>query len=458
MSVNVHKITARQVRAIADGSSTAVDLELLLASQRSKCRALLALVARMATAARHPEALHTEAAWRLLTQVQRLAPGPVEGLLSYPAVAAWATETVLGLSSRSTAGPSPGQLALVAAAAAIRAGVPCAIDLPPSASIGATLNLPSLGSLVLPNQLTGEAISLRCLGRTTEIAGRRAKVDLPVQLDASAPGWQPVSTVIAGEGALRISLLLDDVGPYRVRAGNVELDRLTGPERDAWRRRLAGGWRLLAADHRKAAEDIRLLISAITPLSRAAGASQSITSRRAFGVVGLSLPEDDITMALTLSHEVQHAKLAALMDLLPLVTEPAPELHYAPWRADPRPLANLLQGMYAHLAVARFWRRHREMAREPAEVHYSHAEYARWRKACTQVAETLYMQPQLTRFGVIFVDGMTSVLHSWRHDYVPADAQNKAERTVSNHRRKWICSAVENPKQMLRSAGGGAET
>lgn len=443
MPLSVYKITAQQLQAIADGSSTADDRDILLSSQRSKCLTMLALVARMATAARHPEAAHAAEGWRLLTRVQRLVPGAVEGLLSYPAIGAWATAAVLGLGSRSAPGASPGRLALVAAAAAIRGGLPCVIELPPSACAGAVLNLPSLGSLLLPSQFQDEAVILRCLGVRTEIAGRHAKVPLPVRLDADAPNWHPVSTVTAGEGGTRIQLLLDDVDPYRLIGMDLQLERLTAAGRDAWERRLVGGWRLLTRDHRQTAEDVRALTSAITPLCGVGGTLQSITSRRAFGAVALSLPADDVAMALTLSHEVQHAKLSALMDLVPMVTEPAPELYYAPWRADPRPLASLIQGMYAHLEVARFWRRHREVTREPAEMHYAHVEYARWRKACSQVAEVLCGQPRLTRCGVIFVAGMTNVLRGWSRDYVPAEAQADADQAVSNHRMQWIYASSE---------------
>ncbi len=440
MPLSVHKITARQLQAIADGSSTATDLDILLASQRSKCLAMLALIARMATAARHPQAALAAEGWQLLTRVQRQAPNVVEDLLCYPALGTWATETVLGLNSRSVTGAPPGRLALFAAAAAIRSGLPCVIELPPSFCSETTLNLPTLGNVLLPGELRDETVVVRSLGATTEIAGRCAKVTLPARLDVGAPGWHPVSMVSAGEGETRIRLVLDDVDPYRFAGFDVPLERLTAPRQRDWRRRIAGGWRLLVRHHQKTAAEVRYLISAVTPLMGAGDAMRSITSRHSFGTVALSLPKDDVAMALTLSHEVQHAKLSALMDLLPMVTEPTTALYYAPWRPDPRPLASLLQGMYAHLEVARFWRRHREVTREPAEMHYANIEYARWRKACAQVAEVLCAQPQLTRSGSLFVAGMTNVLRSWRHDYVPTEAQAEADRAISIHRR-WSAPA-----------------
>jgi HEXXH motif-containing protein len=190
-------------------------------------------------------------------------------------------------------------------------------------------------------------------------------------------------------------------------------------------------------------------------MTRVDGDIRSITTRQVFGSIGLSLPDDDVTMALTLSHEVQHAKLAALMDLLPMVTEPAPDLYYAPWRSDPRPLASLLQGMYAHLGVARFWKRHREVTLEPDDVHHAHVEFARWRNACSQVAKVVSGRPELTRCGSAFVDGMVRVLREWRDEYVPPEAQAQADDAISEHRRQWDMHRRGSSGTSPRARDGG---
>jgi uncharacterized protein len=444
MALTVHTLTARQVRAIADGSGTAADLDILVAGQRSKYLAMLALAVRMATQTRHPDALAAVAGWRLLARVQRLAPQVVEDLLRYPAVGAWATMSVLALKSTSPGDAQPGRLALIAAAAAIRGRVPCTIALPPSVSADATLHLPSLGSVTLPVQLRGEASVLRHHGETTEIAGERTKVVLPRQLEADAPNWRALAAVTVGSGGMTRRLVIDDADPYRLAGYDGQLGRLTAGQRDQWQQRISGGWRLLAADHQRTAADVLSLIGTVTPLSGAGGTMRSITTRHVFGTVGMSLPEDDVAMALTLSHEIQHAKLAALMDLLPLVAEPAPGLYYAPWRPDPRPLPSLLQGMYAHLGVARFWRRHREVALRPDEVHHAYVEFARWRGACAQVAKVISARPELTMCGWAFAEGMMQVLHGWRHEYVPPEAQAQADHAITEHRMRWEKGAARD--------------
>jgi uncharacterized protein len=437
MTLSVHSVTARQVRAIASGSSTAADLDVLLTGQRSKSLAMLALVTRLAEQARHPEAAATAAGWRLLTQVQQHAPRAVEELLRYPAVGAWATLSILALDSPAPDSAGPGRLALVAAAAAIRGGVPCTIDLPPFAGADATFHLPFLGSVILPAEFRGKAAILRHDGERTEITVGQAGFALPRRLDADTLNWRALTTVTAGSVRAPLRLVIDDADPYRLPGQYGQLGRLAASERDEWRRRISGGWQLLARNHQRTATDVLRLIGSVTPLSGVDGAIRSVTTRHVFGSIALSLPSDDVTMAVILSHEVQHAKLSALMDLVPLAADPASGLFYAPWRPDPRPLASLLQGVYAHMGVARFWQRHRNVTLEPIEIHRAHVEFARWRSSCLQVARLIGARPELTRCGVVFVDGMLSILRQWRHEYVPLEAQEEADQATGEHRRKW---------------------
>lgn len=437
MRLSVHTVTAPQVQALAAGTSAAAVLDILRVSQRSKCLIMLALVARMAAEVRHPEAHAAIAGWRLLQQVQRRAPGAVEDLLRYPAVGGWAADCMLAFESRSHPGMSPGRLALVAAAAAIRGGVPCVVELPPSACAGAAIHLPSLGSVTVPGQLRGDPMVLRHSQSGTELAGPRASVALPRNLEDDDSCWRALQRVTVGSGPTRLRLVIDDADPYRLVGYGAPPELLTARMREEWRRRLSGGWHILAHDHQRTAAEVVSMVSGVVPLSSTSGAMSSVTTRHAFGSIGLSLPADDVSMALTLSHEVQHAKLAALMDLLPMVTEPVPDLFYAPWRPDPRPLAGLLQGIYAHLGVARFWRRHREVTLDPAEVLHAQVEFARWRIACTQVVNVITARPELTRCGYVFVDGMAHVLRGWQQDYVPPDAQAQADHAVRVHREQW---------------------
>ena len=54
---------------------------------------------------------------------------------------------------------------------------------------------------------------------------------------------------------------------------------------------------------------------------------------------------DAPALAAALVHEVQHSKLNAVIDIVPLVRPGVGHRrYYAPWRDDPRPPAGLLQG------------------------------------------------------------------------------------------------------------------
>jgi HEXXH motif-containing protein len=446
MVLSAHAITARQVRALAEGTSTPDTLGVLVAGQRSKCLAMLALTVRAATEARHPEAETATLGWGLLMRVQQHAPQAVEELLRYPGVGAWATTSVLALGSAASDSAFPGRLALIAAAAAIRGGVSCAIELPPSVHEGQALYLPSLGTVMLPRSLRGKTAVLRHQPPVTEIVGEWATVALPQDLETSTAEWHALETVTVGADGTLLRLVIDDADPDRLPGYDGPLDRLTAAQRDEWRQRISGGWQLLSCHHPRTATEVLSLIGTVVPMRGARGVTRSITTRHVFGSVGLSLPGDDVTAALTLSHEVQHAKLAALMDLLPVVAGPESRLYYAPWRPDPRPLASLLQGMYAHLGVARFWRRHREVMHKPSEVHHAYVEFARWQNACIQVAKVVSARPELTRCGTVFVDGVIRVLRGWRHEYIPPAAQAQADQASSAHRRKWEIDigALEN--------------
>jgi HEXXH motif-containing protein len=446
MDLSAHTMTAPQVRALAEGTSTPAALGVLVAGQRSKCLAMLALTVRAATEARHPEAEVAALGWRLLTRVQQHAPQAVEELLRYPAVGAWATTSVLALGSAVGNSASPGRRALVAAAAAIRGDVACTIEVPPSGYEGRFLHLPSLGSAVLPRPAYGKTVILRHQPPVTEIVGDHATVSLPRDLDISTPEWRALEAVTIGANRTPLRLVIDDADPCRLPGYEGPLDRLTAGQRDEWRRRISGGWQMLSRHHPQTATEVLSLIGTVVPLRGARDVTRSITTRHVFGSVGLSLPGDDVAMALTLAHEVQHAKLAALMDLLPLIAGPESGRYYAPWRPDPRPLASLLQGMYAHLGVARFWRRHREVMHKPSEVHHAYVEFARWQNACIQVAKVVSARPELTRCGTVFVDGVIRVLRGWRHEYIPPAAQAQADQASSAHRRKWEIDigALEN--------------
>ncbi len=235
----------------------------------------------------------------------------------------------------------------------------------------------------------------------------------------------------AEHAGLVLDLMLDHETPFLHRY-RYEVDRR--PDARAWRRRLARAWRVLAEGHRAQAADMAAVVRTLVPLAPVPGLNLvSVTSPAAFGAVAMSLPADGVTLAETLVHEFQHVKLGALLDLLPLVDADAGERYYAPWRDDPRPLPGLLQGAYAYLGVAGFWRTQRFAVPDLS----GHVEFARRRAEAFETTSTLLDSGRLTPEGTAFVTRMRRRLEEALADEVPDEALARAAELSAEHRRRW---------------------
>jgi HEXXH motif-containing protein len=375
-----HSLSGAEFAALARGGGGVGAVRALVASRRSRTLLLLRFVVGADDSARE--------AFEVLTAAQRVAPDAVRRVLDHPAVSAWATRTAVALSRGGRARPA--ELAHVAAAAALRAGLDVALEFPAADGF----SLPSLGIVDRP------------------VSGR-VGVDRLV--------WRPTPEIAVGDGVV------------------FQVDRWTGvpealqvePRVDLgrWRERITAGWELLARRHSAVAREFAAAVTVLTPLRSAAGGTSSATLADAFGCVFLSLGPDARSVAVTLAHELQHTKLVALMDLFPLLRPDPGERFYAPWRDDPRPLAGLLHGTYAHLGVAGFWRRERD--HEPS----GHVEFARWRAAALDATATMLGSGRLTATGREFVTGMAEVLAGWAAEPVPAAALERARALADEHRR-----------------------
>ena len=104
----------------------------------------------------------------------------------------------------------------------------------------------------------------------------------------------------------------------------------------------------------------------------------SATSPAAYGAIATSWPPDQVTLAETLVHEFQHVKLCGLLDMVPLAASGEQRV-YAPWRQDPRPAGGLLQGVYAHLGIVRFWQAQQHAEADPDGLLRAQVHFARWR-------------------------------------------------------------------------------
>lgn len=433
MSMEGHALPRDQFIALAAGGGGAEAIRSLVAAEHSRHVTLLRGVRKQAQLAGHPGDRLALAGYELLVQVQRANPGAAEAVIRYPSFAVWALRTLRG--DQSVPGTRPGGLALVAAAAAIRAGIAAEIAVP---VIGGKVVLPSLG---VAEAGGSEAIVATGPGEVRSGAGC-------VPLRPGTPGWQELRPVQAGS----LGVLIDDVDPYRMLATDGEpTGRLTSSEVADVEAYLRGAWEVL--DPASAAE-IAAIVQVIVPYQAPSGGLVSTSSPEAFGTIAMSRPPDRYTCAEILVHETAHLKLCALLELVRLTGPDNGQLYYAPWRDDPRPAAPLLQGAYAFMAVGGFWRRQRHAAVEHDVRQRADAEFAWSRESAAGAVDALLASGQLTPEGQDFVTEMARVLEGWQAEPVPADALAVAQRKASQHRDQWDASNGPDPAMTAAAAAG----
>jgi HEXXH motif-containing protein len=435
MTVGPHTMTRASFEALARGGGGEAVVRQLVAAQRSKNLLLIRAVLDSAGVAGRQH--QVSAAYDLLARVHRLAPHAAETVIRHPAVGAWALGAIQNQTS-AEACAQPEWLAAVAAAAAIRGRVPCTIELPYQTGDEAAIVLPSLGRAVFPAPLHRPAVLVQSQIGGARIVLADAHIAIPPNPQRDAPAWHGIRSISAVTDSRRIDLLLDDQDPHRFPGGAARRGHLSGAEFEVWRKVVSDGWRILARQHPRIAAEVSTAITVLTPLSAPVGELRSATAREAFGCIALSLPHDGTAMALTMAHEVQHAKLTALMDLFPMIESGDTALYYAPWHPDPRPPAALLQGTYAYLGVTDFWRRQRHCETDASAALRAHAEFARWREAARDIAELLLCNGRLTSHGRLLAAGMLHSLRRWCSEAVPPEAGAAGRRAAERHRAQWL--------------------
>ena len=231
-------------------------------------------------------------------------------------------------------------------------------------------------------------------------------------------------------------LVVDDLDPYRMpETGNIG-GRLTDSETRRWQSTLCEAWELLVRAPPARGRGGHHGDQGADAAGAPARGQSSSTSRETFGCVALSTPPDASTLAITLTHETQHAKLSALLDIVPLTLPDDGSRHYAPWREDPRPVSGLLQGAYAFLGVTGFWRRHRDLVSGEAPLRAG-AEFFRWREATRLVTGTLLGSGRLTSEGEAFTAGMARRLDDWVAGERAGPRRGPGPERADEHRARW---------------------
>ncbi|MEU6709367.1 FxsB family cyclophane-forming radical SAM/SPASM peptide maturase [Streptomyces wuyuanensis] len=323
----VHGLPPAHFDELAAGHGGAEAINELDRAQRGLRRVLLAAAHRAAPRS-------AETAWEAIL---RLPPVALEAALDDPHLRVWALDVC------ETRKSDPGRPAEIALAAVARTGGTLGLGVPLR---DGTLHLPGLGRLVVDaDGGQRQEVTVSVEAGELRFEGRRLGA-LPVGMH-----WQPLRHIEA-DG---LEVALEDTDPYRDRYRVAAAERLDDDGFRTWQRAFRAAWRIIRAEHPRYADGIAAGLRAVTPLAAPPDEVVAETSRHAFGAFGMALPPSAEELALLLVHEFQHVKLGALQDMYDLLA-PGGGRHTVAWRSDARPLDAVLQGAYAHLAVADVWR------------------------------------------------------------------------------------------------------
>ena len=398
-------LTDEQLRELAAGYGGAGTMRALADSQLELSREF---VARVFDHADRTPSVRTS--WELMTELDAGAPDTLDAVLAHPYTRAWAYRCLQGEGN----GADAGGFAEIAAATAVRAGYDRGVRVPVR---DGRLRLPTLGALRLDG--VSEALVTAGPDGFQVLSGGEL---LKIRRDGDGgwggavdPRWQPVRRCeLPGW-----SVALEDTDPQRDSHLHPVAGRLSPTETGAWRAALAEAWQLIGRALPGYADGVAAGLSTITPLAPAPeGRDISAAARQAFGSVGIARPSGPDTLALLIVHEFQHVKLGAVLDLYdlfdPADTKPR---FFPPWRPDPRPLEGLLQGTYAHVAVAEYWRsRRRDLAEQSAPgetVEQAEAQFDIWRRHTAKAIEDVAGSGSLTALGERFAAGMRATVAPW---------------------------------------------
>ncbi|MEV6401158.1 FxsB family cyclophane-forming radical SAM/SPASM peptide maturase [Streptomyces sp. NPDC051907] len=364
---------------LAAGYGDAPAVQELAQAQSSLRRVLLA--------AAHRVAPYPLAAWDFLLALPSHA---LDAVLADPYLRVWA----LGVCEEGA--PDPGRPAEIALAAAARTGSRLSLAVPLREG---TVHLPGLGRLVVDGPARDVTVSA---------------YDGLLAVDGAALGalpdgfvWEPLRYLEA-DG---IRVALEDVDPYRTGYQAEVRPRLTAAEFRSWQEAFRGAWPIVLAQYPRYADGLAAGLRAVTPLAAPPGRIVSETSRHAFGAIGVALPPCADDLALTLIHEFQHVKLGALQDMYDLF-EPGGGRYHVAWRTDPRPLDAVLQGTYAHLAVADVWRTRARRETRGARPEDAAGQAEFWRGAVLAALDTLSTAGAPTGVGERLLAGMRATARS----------------------------------------------
>ncbi|MGW3994930.1 aKG-HExxH-type peptide beta-hydroxylase [Amycolatopsis sp. NPDC004772] len=432
-----HQLPWADFDAVAAGEGGPGPLRKLRAAERSRRLLLMRGLVEVVTKSEdlYRPLPSPEMAWELLARVEQTAPQALETILAHPYTGTWAGYTTR-LYRQDATGVCPfwvhaGHLHCLAAAAAVHAGIPFETELP---VWHGKVSLPTLGTALLRAEAPFSVATIRGADGHVEIRNRHSVVRLPGDLSADAPGWLGIRQVVSWSDEHRLAVRLDDLDPYRELYEPILPARLSPVELESWRSVLDEAWGLLVEHLPETAAALPTGLYSLVPAPAVPFRLPSASTGEAFGSAIVSYGEDPATLAAALVHEFQHIRLGGLLHLVRLSEDDPRERLYAPWRADPRPIAGVLHGIYAFFGVTGFWRA--LAAAEPGNE-LAAFEFALWRGQVWRTLEAVHGDDSLAEAGHRFLDRLAAKIGAWQEEPVSAHAKALARASAENHYAAW---------------------
>jgi uncharacterized protein len=359
-------------------------------------------------------------AWQALAAVEGSSPSAVDAVLGHPYLGTWSQRCLQGLvGGTGDQGPDLAHFGAIAAAAAVRGAIRARCTVP---LIADAVHLPGLGRLV-PGVTGAERAVLEVdadwvvarlgaacwrLPAPALLAGEPC-LAVPGAPDGTAGGsppgrWEPVRLLTAPG----IRVALDDVDPYRHFPHRASA-RLPEADLVRWRERFALAWAEIAAHHEAYATALAAGLSTVTPLaSPSHGAPVSGTTRPAFGVAGIELPDDPVSLALLLIRSLQRMKLGAILAMHEFFRPAVERRGRTSREAGHEPLERLLGDAYADLAACAFWRARAALGGTDREI--ARQGYQRGHERAAEAIATLAGSGSLMPLGTEFIGQMLARL------------------------------------------------
>ncbi|MFJ7212576.1 aKG-HExxH-type peptide beta-hydroxylase [Amycolatopsis sp. NPDC098790] len=392
-----------------------------------------------------------EAAWDLLSEVEPASPHALNTVLNHPYTGFWVGYATRMLHEHLT--PSQpswmiiGHLNALAAAAAIRAGLDFALDVP---AWQGRVTLPTLGMAQLTHPQAFSAARVLSEHGVVRVVNDHASVTLPADPTTSSAGWSGIRTIALGTGYAVLNLRIDDLDPYRGLFEPIAPDRLSAEAFETWSNVLGRAWGMIADHLPEFTAALPAGLDSIVPAPAVPFRLPSASTGEAFGSAVIAEPDDPAPLAAALVHEFHHIRLGGLLHLVRLHDDDRTERLYAPWREDPRPLGGVVHGIYAFFGVTWCWM---AFSRAAPDDRLAAFEFAHWRGQTWRTLLAVREDPALTDAGRRFLAGVAERMRPWQDEPVLTEAARWADILTADHYAGWrmrhLRPALETVKELV---------